>query len=201
MTVLGLNTMPLRAVYQDRPRMIGVRLTSAGAMRLLGPAVAQFVNGAGDGVEILGTLARRLTDAVEQLAESGNPDSLHRELTTALRNPAGLDLRVEQAASLLHARHLGTRSISTVAREIGISTRQLDRHFDRWFGISPKLLYRLARFRTAFAAGVMGPRGGWAGLAARCGYADQSHLCREFVEFGGGSPEQLRLSMAPAADD
>jgi AraC-like DNA-binding protein len=32
----------------------------------------------------------------------------------------------------------------------------------------------------------------WAGVAAECGYFDQSHLIREFIELSGVSPTDYR---------
>jgi len=194
-TVLGLATKPHGILYRGRAHMIGVRLTPAGAMRIVGTELSQLVNGAADGADILPALASRFTGAIEDLLESRGPDRLHCELRAAVECSKPIDPRIENAASTLHARVRGD-SIGAVAEDVGLSTRQLDRCFDRWFGVPPKFIDRVARFRRAFSLGMTQPRTEWAAVAAHCGYADQSHLCREFLEFTHQTPERMRLAMA-----
>jgi AraC-like DNA-binding protein len=47
----------------------------------------------------------------------------------------------------------------------------------------------MMRFNRALALARRG--GGWADIAAECGYANQAHLIREFREFAGRPPASL----------
>lgn len=176
--LLGLATHPLRARYEGPVRLAGIRLTPAGALRLLG-SVAD------------GTLAPPLEDAAEAFARTGSVEDLCRELRPRiLGGPA--HPRLERALEVVRA---GAQDVGALARGAGVSTRQLDRWFERHLGLPPKLLARIARFRSAFELGARGPVC-WAAIAARCGYADQAHLSREFAEFCGQAPARLRASFA-----
>lgn len=44
---------------------------------------------------------------------------------------------------------------------------------------------RIARFERVAAVLAADPRAGLAGVAARCGYADQAHMSREVAELAG----------------
>ena len=55
-------------------------------------------------------------------------------------------------------------------------------------GLSPKELSRIARFQNVLRLAGRNPAAGWADLAARCGYADQAHLVREFKALSGATP-------------
>jgi AraC-like DNA-binding protein len=197
-TVLGLATKPLGAVYRGRSHLVGVRLTPSGAMHIVGPELSQLVNRAADAADLFPTLSSRLSVAIEELLETGSPDRLHCELRASVQSARRVDARIDHAASLLHAR-LRAACIDTTAEEVGLSTRQLDRCFNSWFGMPPKFIDRVARFRQAFALG-MARQTDWAAVAAHCGYADQSHLCREFLEFSHQTPEQMRLALASEPD-
>ncbi|HET6373409.1 MAG TPA: AraC family transcriptional regulator [Candidatus Polarisedimenticolia bacterium] len=201
-TVLGLATRALGTMYRGPSRLIGLRLTPAGAMRLFPDGLRDLVDGSADGEQIFPALTRRLAGAVEHFTESGRPELLNQELRTTLAGARFVDPRVEHATSLLHSGS-GPTTVAGAALEAGVSTRRLDRCFDKHFGISPKLLYRVARFQRAFSVGMLGQRGDWADVAARCGYSDQSHLSREFFEFTDQTPERMRAAFAaspPSSD-
>ena len=86
--------------------------------------------------------------------------------------------------------------IEEVASEAGISSRQLERRFLRDVGVSPKLLCRILRFQRVFHA-VEQNDGGWAEVAADCGYYDQPHLIRDFQQFAGQAPALLLTQASP----
>ena len=83
----------------------------------------------------------------------------------------------------------GNIPIEYLARTADFSLRQYRRRFEQAVGLSPKRLARILRFSkliesippTAQAAN-------WSGLAAACGYYDQSHLIADFREFANVSP-------------
>jgi transcriptional regulator GlxA family with amidase domain len=82
-------------------------------------------------------------------------------------------------------------AVADLATALGVSPRQLHRRFLADVGVSPKRLERLARFARAWRQAVMGPPLTWADLAFANGYADQSHLVREFRTFGARPPAHL----------
>jgi AraC-like DNA-binding protein len=192
--VIGLATGRLETVHTAYSLLVGVRLTPAGALRCLGDGLAGLSNRSADGADLLPALAPRLADAAEVLATSGRTEAFERVLRATFEDACATDPRVEEALARLHASR-GLSRVDTLARELGISTRQLDRWCAAWLGVSPKRLTRIARFRHAFDAG-MRDRAGWARVAALSGYADQAHLSREFVEFCGQPPERIRAALA-----
>lgn len=83
----------------------------------------------------------------------------------------------------------GRLPIDTLAKNAGLSRRQLDRLFNTRVGLPPKLLSRVVRFQMVFAAlerDDISRR--WAGLAVECGYSDQPHLIKDFKAFAGVEP-------------
>jgi AraC-like DNA-binding protein len=61
-------------------------------------------------------------------------------------------------------------------------------------GLSPVLVVRVARVQRALGLALAGgalardPHAGWARIAARSGYYDQSHLIRDFGRLLGETP-------------
>jgi AraC-like DNA-binding protein len=95
----------------------------------------------------------------------------------------------------------GRLRIDTLAAETGFSDRHLRNRFRQEVGLSPKAAARVIRFdlarrrlatlsRSRLRSSVGTPMGlpDLAGLAADCGYADQSHLDREFAALASCTP-------------
>ena len=80
----------------------------------------------------------------------------------------------------------GDVPVATVAAEIGWSGRHLTPRFRAEVGLRPKEAARVARFDRARRA--LRPTGRLADVAARFGFADQSHLVREFRALAGCPP-------------
>jgi AraC-like DNA-binding protein len=91
----------------------------------------------------------------------------------------------------------GCVAIGDLADETGWSRRHLTVRFKEQVGLAPKRTARVLRFAravrllTAWGSGRIGH------VAAECGYADHSHLSREFTRLAGCSPSEL-LGGAPA---
>lgn len=75
------------------------------------------------------------------------------------------------------------RSVSAVARDLGLSERQLRRRSVASFGYSPKTLQRIVRFQRALALARAGVPA--AEVAVRAGYADQAHLSHDVKRLSG----------------
>lgn len=115
------------------------------------------------------------------------------DLATAL---ASADPANETAPWSLHQlRHI-THSLETgavvgeVAREVGWSSRTLERQCTAVFGYGPATLRRILRFRRAVRLWDDGAPS--ASVAAAAGYADQPHLHREVRDLAGTTLATLR---------
>jgi AraC-like DNA-binding protein len=151
---------------------------------------------------LLGVPASELRDDRVALAElrSGLPrrGSL-TELAVAL---ASDDPRPETAPwplSLLG--HVTSRlaagaAVAGVAREIGWSSRTMQRQCTSVYGYGPATLRRILRFRRAVLLLAQGAP--LTEVAAHAGYADQPHLHREVRDLAGVPPASLRQDSSTA---
>lgn len=108
--------------------------------------------------------------------------------------PTSVDLVVRDAAAAIVATN-GLMPIAEIATLLGISARSLQRRFRTATGVTPKEFATLRRGRAALkrvAADDVAALGGWSGLADESGYADQSHLIREFGRLTQFTPTLLQ---------
>lgn len=170
---LSVSFMPPPGAPRDHP----VRLDHARAeraARLLVGRTARF--GEGDGV------------AVEALALDMAAAALEGAAPRDGRAPPPWLLRARQAIEDL-AVDSGLE-VRDVARCVGVHPVTLARRYRRHFGHSPGDAIRRARINRAISALTRGTR--LTDLAAQAGYADQSHLTREFGAAYGLSPARFR---------
>ncbi len=80
--------------------------------------------------------------------------------------------------------------VDTLVRETGWSARHLSASLRRETGLSPKVAARVLRFDRARRLIAAAPASRLADVAPACGYADQSHLDRDFREFAGAAPSR-----------
>ena len=91
------------------------------------------------------------------------------------------------AHALRRDSHLGASSlISALAKSQGMSPEHVARQFKKYFAVSPSAYRREHRVRRAMHLIQHGGRP--ANVAYRCGYADQSHLVKEFRKVTGATP-------------
>jgi AraC-like DNA-binding protein len=93
---------------------------------------------------------------------------------------AALVERAEEDTALVRAEQLADLA--------GVSLRTLQRRFHAYVGIGPKWVVQRFRLLDVTAAAHGGEDVDWADLAARLGYADQSHLIRAFTRLVGHPP-------------
>ena len=176
---------------------VDVKLSPLGASTILGVPTGQLARQVVELDAVLGRVADTLTD---QLAEA--PDwtgrfaaldaFLGRRLAAGRRPPA----TVTRAWERLEETH-GRLRMDALARELGCSPRFLTSRFAETVGLAPKTAARVLRFRRA--VGLLGHDDGTglAEVAARCGYADQSHLSRDVRAFAGCAPAALLRHRLP----
>jgi methylphosphotriester-DNA--protein-cysteine methyltransferase len=111
------------------------------------------------------------------------------EALCAMAYPPAQSQPLVVAAAGLLTRHHAT--VELVAREIGMSPRQLRRHFEAEVGLAPKTFQRVMRFQRFFRRIASRPTESLAESAILSGYSDQSHLCRDCYSIAETSPARI----------
>lgn len=88
-------------------------------------------------------------------------------------------------------------TIGGLGESFGLSVRRLEQVFAADVGLSPKAYQRLHRFRRALRHVDSWVWGGWAAFATDHGYADQSHLVRDFRRYAGLTPTEYLKARGP----
>lgn len=144
----------------------------------------------------------RMEDVKAHLVSMGMPESreeLAHAIFAALRNiePAqkAPDYLHEVVARLEDMANIQTFSEHT--KDLGVSERKARDEFSRIVGLSPKRFSKLLQINAAFGALMSLGDGRLADLAAECGFSDQAHMTRSFVEFLGNSPVRFANDIEP----
>ncbi len=180
--VSGLHAAPASIHHDGRQRGLQLGLSTAGARALLGVPASEL---AGELLE-LADVAPDLAELPERLAGASLGESralVARALVRALARHGEARPRAEVGRAL--ARLTRGERVSDVADEVGYSRRRLGTLVKQETGLAPKDYQRVARFEASRA--VLGHRP-LAQVAAECGYADQSHLTRDWSELAGCAP-------------
>ena len=142
----------------------------------------------------LGASVSTITDRVVPAAEvfGDVPDPVDRDTveTFLLAHLPEPDPRTSQAADAVAriAADPALTRVETVADELGVSVRGLQRLFAEHVGIGPKWVIRRYRLREVTERMAAGGEIDWAALAADLGYADQGHFIRDFKSMFGEPP-------------
>lgn len=186
-------------LYDPRQRasVLGVHFRPGGAFPFLGISPSEIVDSHVPLEDLWGSGAQLLR---EQLLETGSPRERLRLVEAALlrrlRQARPGHPAVRAAVVALRDGGKGAR-VAEVAVAVGLSRRRFIEVFEREVGLTPKLYARLQRFHVVKQriATLGGPLS-WATFAVECGYFDQSHMLRDFVEFSSMSPASYLLGRA-----
>ncbi len=181
--LVGLLQQPVRFHATNRLEVIGVKCFPWVVFDLLGLPSGK------DGV-------RRMTHPITQLQAplatwlaAGNvPAALAQvaQYFEQARSRLALDQLLGKAGGALRAVG-GALPVSQVAAVAYTTVRTLERKFKQAAGHTVKDVAGLMRFEQARRYLWQQPTANLAGLAQHLGYADQSHLGREFKRYSGGT--------------
>jgi AraC-like DNA-binding protein len=192
--VIGPWTESFIAQLAPGTRITGVRFHPGRAAAILGLPASELTNQEAALGDIWKVAMREPFVEIGELASfRAGRFALEAALLRHLRNVAAPDATVGGAIRWL-ARNPSTR-IEELSGLAGLSSRQMQRRFSAAVGYGPKMFQSVLRFqRLLYLASNGVGRLSLAGLAARVGYADQSHMNREVRRFSGKSPGELLSS-------
>jgi AraC-like DNA-binding protein len=194
-TVSGLHAGPAAIHHDGSQRGIQLALTTAGARALLGVPACEL---SGELLEVA-DVSPELADLPERLADVRLEEGVvlvARALTRALARNGEAAPRSEVGRALAGLTR-GER-VAEVAESVGYSRRRLSTLVREETGLAPKEYQRVARFEASRA---MVGRRPLAEVAARCGYADQAHLARDWSELAGCPPSTWLRNEFPFLQD
>ena len=189
---VGTMTRALCPGHRGRVRLTGVRFRPGMAGAFLALPAAELTDGVAPLDALWGGMVRILEAGV---AEAGSAAARARYLATVLQDRTRPEWRPDPAvmAALAEIRRSGGQATGgAMVRAAGVGERRLQRAFAVAVGVPPKVAARVARFRRALRLAAAEPHLTWGAVAARCGYADQPHLVREFRALAGVTPGEWR---------
>lgn len=176
-------------------RALGVMFRPGGFRPFLGRPLATITDTVGPAGALLDGALAELAGAMDVLDDAELVARVDAAL--AARSPA--EHQPSEATTALVARLAADPAVVRVeglAALVGLSPRQLQRRFADHVGLGPKAVIRRYRlFEAAEGARRRDPVD-WAAVAAELGYADQSHLVRDFRSCFGLPPERYARTCA-----
>lgn len=167
---------------------VAIELTGRGCRSLLGRPARDLWSTSVEAEDVLGRVGAELWERLQVDADWSTRFAICDEILARLLQPAvARSPEVWEAWRLLETSH-GTVAVADVAAEVGWSRRHLAARFDQEFGFTPKVAARVIRFERARHLLQAADRPAIATVAATCGYYDQSHLTRDFVDLAGVAP-------------
>jgi AraC-like DNA-binding protein len=183
----GLHVSPAWITHPGRQSGVQVAVHPLGCRALFGLPAAEIAHQDIDmaalvGEQLVREIRERLVAAPDWPSRFAALDAI---LLRGLR--AGVEVRPEVAYAIRRL-FRGDVPIASVAGEVGWSGRYLTDRFRAEVGLRPKEAARVARFDRARRS--LRPSTRLADIAAGHGFADQSHLVREFQAFAGCAPSE-----------
>jgi transcriptional regulator GlxA family with amidase domain len=192
-----VGTMTRAKVVDGLPdaRLFGVRFLAGSAGLFIDAHAGELT----DRVVSLAEVTQSAGFALpERVAEAPTAMARRAVMAEFLASPHArtrpLDPRLRLATQLIR-QHGGNAKIAAVAAEACVSERHLERLFQERLGVSPKHFARVVRLERTVRS-LPTHHGTQAELAAACGYADESHLLRDFQALAGATPGELRAEQS-----
>ncbi len=185
--LVGQLLAPIALSHQGAAGVAAIRLRPAAGSALTGCTAVELAGQFTDLDAVLGSteeLRERLALAEDDAArvallESWLAGHVRREPARALTAAVAAILRSPAEADL-----------ASLASQVGISVRQLERRFAAEVGLSPKTFARMARLQMALSLISAGQP--LSDVAVASGYYDQSHMTRDFMHLAETSPAAWR---------
>ena len=187
--ILGVHTLSWTHLLAAKDQYFGVQFRPGQAFSLLGIPLNQLQNSSCflEDLSISWKPLKESMIAAQTFAERVQSFEiwLLQQLTTLHGVPPHLSQLI-----LFMCKYPSYCSIDGMAKQIGLTTRQLNRLFNKYVGISPKSFNRILRFHRAYQALKFQSPEDYTSFSLDLGYYDQSHFINDFRAFTGTSPTQ-----------
>jgi AraC-like DNA-binding protein len=171
-------------------KALGVRFRPGGFRPFWNASVSRLTDRTIPAAEVFGVAAAAANEAVMRAPGDAAMVAYAEEfLASVLPDRDPVAESVADMVSLITS-DPSLKRVDQLAAVSGLSVRRLQRLFAEYVGVGPKWVMRRARLHEAAQRADDGDVADWAELAAELGYADQSHLTREFTALIGVPPSR-----------
>lgn len=143
---------------------------------------------------------RQLNEIAQRIFDCEDDKECIEILEKFLMSKIGVSLNInrigESVSTLLRA---PVTSVNILADNACLSKRQFERVFRETVGMNPKEYAGIVQFQKALWL-MQNGESNYAGIAAECGYSDQSHFIRNFKKLSGYTPQAIIKHCAPYSD-
>jgi AraC-like DNA-binding protein len=175
--LMGIGTKPSQSFIQPHSIIVGISFKLLSAEYILGKSLASFPDGVNDlPVNFLDMRQDDLNN-FEAFCKKASHNLINR-LT------ADVDNRRLELFQLIYTTN-GSATIKEIAEKVYWSSRQINRYFNQWFGLSLKAYCNILRYRASFDQIKEGK------LFPEQDFADQAHFIKDVKKYSGVTPKEL----------
>ncbi len=176
-SLAGIDTQASSAEIRANSQVCGIGFYPLAAEYLLQTPLSKLLNGRA-------ALPQGFWDITEQ--DTRNFENFKHKVFTRLAklDAKEVDPRKLTMFAALHQRQ-GQISVAELAEHCHWSSRQINRYFNQWLGLSVKAYSSILHFRASFPLLKNGK------LFPESDFTDQSHFIKEIKKYSGHTPKQL----------
>lgn len=186
--IVGNMTQPVFSKPAVSYDLLSVRFRPGGLYALMNIPVDQFTDDIASLTDYppFGTWFERLAEQSDTTARLRHLDALLLSHLDRNVKIIGIQYALKKISD-----YRGYFRIAALAKDIGMSQRQLERQFKTVVGLSPKQLARVTQFQNMVSLLKSKGEESLLQLAVDGGYSDHAHFTNSFKEFSGITPQEF----------
>jgi AraC-like DNA-binding protein len=177
MVVRGIDTLPGQVTIAADTKMFSIGLKLLAVEYLLGDPIKDVLN---EGRAITNNFWLFEQDDLSSLKNFCNKAA--QKIKTILAE--SIDNRKKKLFELIYSSQ-GSMTVKELSEEVHWSSRQINRYFNQFFGISLKVYCNILRFGASFKHISEGK------LFPELNFTDQNHFIKEINKYAGVTPKEL----------
>jgi AraC-like DNA-binding protein len=184
-SLAGLEQQAFYTVVPARSVMYAVSFKLAAIEYILNTNIAPVLNSRGQLPDDYWGMSKSDLEDFPQFCQKISAKLTQLVNAQRLNNlSASLDAKKLKMFDLIYATN-GAASVKQIAETANWSSRQINRYFNEWFGLSLKTYCTILKFRSSFEHIKEGK------LFPGSEYSDQSHFIKTVKKYSGHTPKEL----------
>lgn len=184
--IVGNMTRPLWSKNEHQTLLIGIRFHPGGIKRIVKEPLHHFTDKNISIDDLDDRSLSRLRDQIDKGMLTNwikSLDHFFLNFTIAAGRPTSFD----HSLSIIRTSK-GAVPVNKIARQAGISVKQMERKFMENVGVGPKQLSQILRFRETIS--LLNSTPDLLSLSLQLGYSDHAHLTKSFKAYAGMTPTE-----------